>query len=45
MQGCKVMTPEVKKNFNQTDFRDNMKASMYPAGIEEERVVFLINDN
>ena len=42
---CAFSTLEVKKNFNQNDFRDNLKKAMLPCGIKGERTTFLINDN
>ena len=42
---CAFATLEVKKNFNQNDFRDNLKKAMLPCGIKGERTTFLINDN
>jgi len=42
---CQFSTLEVKKDFNQSDFRDNLKKCMLPCGINKRRSVFLINDN
>lgn len=42
---CDFATLEVKKNFNQNDFRDNLKKAMLPSGINNKRTAFLINDN
>ena len=42
---CQFATLEVKKNFSQHDFRDNLKKAMLPCGIKNERTAFLINDN
>jgi dynein heavy chain len=43
--GTKFDTLEIKKNFTQNDFRENLKKAMLPCGIKNERTTFLINDN
>lgn len=42
---CAFGTLEVKKDFKQSDFRDNLKKSMIPCGLKMTRSAFLINDN
>jgi dynein heavy chain, axonemal len=42
---CKFGTVEIRKNFNQVDFRDRIKELMADAGIEGNETLFFLNDN